>query len=46
MALGNMTKVHSSHELQSLQIHAENMYFYHNERHVNRGVKQKLDRVQ
>jgi len=41
-----MTKVHSSHELQSLQIHAENMILYGNERHVNRRVEQNLDRVQ
>jgi hypothetical protein len=46
MAIGNMTNVHSYHDLQSLQIHAENMNFYHNEQHVNRGVKQKPDRVQ
>jgi hypothetical protein len=48
MALGNMMKVHSSHKLQSLQIHAENMNFYHNKRQVNSDseVKQKLDKVQ
>lgn len=43
---GPRTRDVSSHKLQSLQINAENMNFCPNKRHVNRGVKQKLDRVQ